>query len=739
MQELGLPVQFTFFSIGALLTFFFHVFAAFFLLTTKNAAKSTVCLGTASAFLAGNSLAFFLAYSITAPWIAYHRWLILAALPALVYYVRFFFLYPRGEHGRAERFFFAVLWLISLGTIAYYIGASWNAPLKFVFVGHYWTFDVPAADRFLGKVITALVLLTSGVGLWRAWTCRARERRNTLAFLAVMALIFLVPGVANELSRSGTLNRVEFMNIYVVSMVLGIFLLLVLYVNTTTDRTTFMGKIVGVTFATFLLLVQWTNMNALLGLEEARARLRESRAEMFAATGTRSGSFLYAERTTNDQNETATVFRRNDAGHPFAVAAVVRTPGSAAKLEVGFSYEEYRRYIHDAAGQIIYMLLIGGAIILVGFRLFFRGALGHPLQALLDGVERVNAGDLRVRIPVQVRDEFGFLTYSFNKMTRSVREARRLLENHAENLKREVARRTAELARLLDQQHGDYYLTSLLVKPLGTNRVTSRSVRVDFFTKQKKEFVFREHVDEIGGDLCMAAGIRLQDQDFTVFLNADAMGKSIQGAGGVLVLGSVFGAMLERTRIEPASVANQSPQLWLKNAYQELQKVFEAFDCTMLVSAVFGLVEDRTGKLYFVNAEHPQPILYRDGRARFVPARHMYHKIGTPYAPERFVIQALQMKAGDIVIVGSDGKDDVSLGVDDEGTRIINDNEFAILQHIENGRGALGEIYASVAEAGDIADDFSLLRIEFMGIPESDDRSLPEKHKRVIAGGAYAN
>ena len=33
----------------------------------------------------------------------------------------------------------------------------------------------------------------------------------------------------------------------------------------------------------------------------------------------------------------------------------------------------------------------------------------------------------------------------------------------------------------------------------------------------------------------------------------------------------------------------------------------------MLMSAVFGLVDEQTGTMYFMNAEHPPIALYRDG------------------------------------------------------------------------------------------------------------------------------
>ena len=66
--------------------------------------------------------------------------------------------------------------------------------------------------------------------------------------------------------------------------------------------------------------------------------------------------------------------------------------------------------------------------------------------------------------------------------------------NFAAIKKKKVEKRTEELKQTLSevqalkvQQDGDYFLTSLLLKPLGVNHVNSKNYTVDFFLKQKKE------------------------------------------------------------------------------------------------------------------------------------------------------------------------------------------------------------------------------------------------------------
>ena len=79
-----------------------------------------------------------------------------------------------------------------------------------------------------------------------------------------------------------------------------------------------------------------------------------------------------------------------------------------------------------------------------------------------------------------------------------------------------------------------------MIEPLGQNNAFSKNVEIEFFVKQKKNFIFRKREYELGGDINISENIELQGKKYIVFLNGDAMGKSIQGAGGVLVLGTVF-------------------------------------------------------------------------------------------------------------------------------------------------------------------------------------------------------
>ncbi|RME92622.1 MAG: HAMP domain-containing protein, partial [Candidatus Hydrogenedentota bacterium] len=405
--------------------------------------------------------------------------------------------------------------------------------------------------------------------------------------------------------------------------------------------------------------------------------------------------------------------------------------------EVGFRYLEYREAINEVSEYLAYLAILIILATVIGLPFFFKVSLVEPLDSLLQGLEEVNRGNLEVELDVQIQDEIGFLTQSFNSMVSSIRTAQAQLKEYAEELEEKVKERTKELAQTLEQvqalkkqQDGDYYLTQLLIAPLGKNAANDDHVSVDFLVKQKKSFKFRKWDAELGGDICISHNIELMGKKYILFLNGDAMGKSMQGAGGALVLGAVFQSIVERTRLSN-EIKSRSPERWLKNTYQELQKVFETFDGSMLVSVIIGLVEVDTGLLYWFNAEHPWLILYRDGVAQFLEDDLHLRKLGTKGLPSIFTVKTFRLLEGDIVFGGSDGKDDTATIDEETGERVINEDETKILKVVEKTDCNLQAIFEALQEEEELTDDISMFRIEIKSLPKEEDK-LDEKGKEKL-------
>jgi serine phosphatase RsbU (regulator of sigma subunit) len=168
------------------------------------------------------------------------------------------------------------------------------------------------------------------------------------------------------------------------------------------------------------------------------------------------------------------------------------------------------------------------------------------------------------------------------------------------------------------------------------------------------------------------------------------MGKSIQGTGGALVLGSVLEAIVERTKYDDI-FKEQYPEQWLKNAFVEIHKVFESFDGSMLVSCILVLLDKREGCVYHINAEHPNMVLLSGDSVKFVVPKKIFLKLGV-VTDGLIEISVLRLKEGDRLILGSDGKDDLVLG-EENGARVINTDENLFLEIVKESQGDLENIY----------------------------------------------
>jgi len=134
----------------------------------------------------------------------------------------------------------------------------------------------------------------------------------------------------------------------------------------------------------------------------------------------------------------------------------------------------------------------------------------------------------------------------------------------------------------------------------------------------------------------------------------------------------------------------------------------------MMVSLILGLVDESTGLLYYENAEHPFPVLYSHSKATFLDQSVMFRKLGFLGADSELRVVTFQMEPRDVLILGSDGRDDVVLSIKEDGSRVINEDETLFLRCVETGEGDLPRIFNKILEYGELMDDISLLRIGYM-------------------------
>ena len=240
----------------------------------------------------------------------------------------------------------------------------------------------------------------------------------------------------------------------------------------------------------------------------------------------------------------------------------------------------------------------------------------------------------------------------------------------------------------------------------------SETVSAISYIEQKKKFTFKNRNSEIGGDICICGNLSFGDpgEKWIVFFNADAMGKSMQGAGGAIVIGTAMNNILSRYT-DIGSIVDITPQDWIRATYKELDDIFKTFDGVMMASAMLGLISERTGKMFYFNAEHPWAVLYRDGIASFLEGELTLRKLGSPTELSFRILEA-QLRPGDIIYIGSDSRDDISVSTDGVNWE-MNSDETYFLRAVEAAGGDLNGVVRKLHGLGSLSDDLSLMRIGF--------------------------
>ena len=280
----------------------------------------------------------------------------------------------------------------------------------------------------------------------------------------------------------------------------------------------------------------------------------------------------------------------------------------------------------------------------------------------------------------------------------------------------EIEQQMNQVQALKRQQDGDYFLTSLLIKPLLFNGNKSELITTDFFLRQKKQFEFGKRSGEIGGDICITGNLRIgssftEHSRYTVFLNADAMGKSLQGAGGAIIAGVLMNSIMAQSARNDR-VIQTTPEEWLSRLFDDFNRIFLSFDGSMLLSAVAGLISEKTKEMWYFNVEHPQPVLLRNGASRFIEESQHLYKFGA-LEHQSFEVTKIQLLVDDIIITASDGRDDLAV-YDSLGKRHINEDETVFLEAVKKAEGNLNEIYNQLKTHGEITDDLSMIKISIL-------------------------
>jgi signal transduction histidine kinase len=162
-------------------------------------------------------------------------------------------------------------------------------------------------------------------------------------------------------------------------------------------------------------------------LEYRNGELRDGSADELVQLGLYEGWIPEPEyRALEERREIRASFRSSLGGWQYVMALrrlqdgdVLATP---VPLELGATALR-RQEVADLLGFAIFL----GAALSLALALMVGRTLSRPIETLQIASERVGAGNLKVRLPEDRRDEFGSVFGAFNRMVLRIRRARRAL------------------------------------------------------------------------------------------------------------------------------------------------------------------------------------------------------------------------------------------------------------------------------------------------------------------------
>jgi signal transduction histidine kinase/CheY-like chemotaxis protein len=279
---------------------------------------------------------------------------------------------------------------------------------------------------------------------------------------------------------------------YISQTVLAVFLVTfaLLYINIAPDPTSFMAKLVGITLVLVSALLGAMVTTSLPVMETYYDRLRQAETDLAVhavSTGDLSlmppsVAYVIVHPVTEAWGESpferlyppAADFQFSTEQNPVMNLQGLSAPEPLTRYyradeksrmqkyilyvrqkdnrlyEVGFLFEDYLKITQPIALWLLLLVIFAPLFAIFVFPLFFRASLLQPLYALLDGMKKVDEGNLTVELPPQYADEIGSLTRSFNDMVRSLRAAAEFKDEYERSLEAKVAERTRELEQARD-------------------------------------------------------------------------------------------------------------------------------------------------------------------------------------------------------------------------------------------------------------------------------------------------
>jgi len=257
---MGSIILFNSFSLGTIIPIIFFLTTGLFLYNTKNKSQATHYISIAYILLGIFNIGYFIASSVYHPLAAYHRWLTVFLINISIVYMGYvYFHFPYTKAPKIGKVYLYGGIIISILTFIAFVIISLQSNIVFLFRGHYYDFDAEDISKKVSFVILLLLLSNYIIMWWRIFTSKNeyKEYKKVILLMFIFTLVgTIAPSLANTLSREGVIDREIFHTAWTLFNLLGFFFVFIVYINNSTDRISFLGKLIGIILVTVLCLLQ---------------------------------------------------------------------------------------------------------------------------------------------------------------------------------------------------------------------------------------------------------------------------------------------------------------------------------------------------------------------------------------------------------------------------------------------------------------------------------------------------
>ena len=267
-------IYINYYSLSLLIPTIF-IFTCFLILATTRKKSIAAVHLSFSYFLL---FLFFLSCSISAmlyhPLAAYHRWIIVfTSTLSLTQLILFLFYFPDKRSTGFAKVLGGILYSISLGTSAVFYSLTYDSAKVYHLSGQYWDLNEGLVNKAFMLITIIYLIIFLCTGIWRTAVTNTGKRWSILIITISIIVTITIPALTNILSIDGLLDRNTHQTLLSFFTIIGFFIISIVYINTTKDRTNLIIKILLVCFTVFLMAFQGVSYISLNEIDKGYDKL----------------------------------------------------------------------------------------------------------------------------------------------------------------------------------------------------------------------------------------------------------------------------------------------------------------------------------------------------------------------------------------------------------------------------------------------------------------------------------